>query len=300
MNNLIGAYQNGNYKVSIYEDGTKIRENDLNNLTPSFAESIDITITNKCDGLCKFCYMNCTPESPHAELLLNREKLWGSLHPYTELALNVNDLTHPQLDQFLLLLKEKKVIPNITINMRHLKSNYNKIKELIDNKLIYGIGISYDRNSFDDEMLDMIKNISNSVIHTIAGILEIKDIMKLVDNDLKLLILGYKKKGRGKSYYNKIIEFNIEMLHFVIKFIIPKFKVISFDNLALEQLNIKSLVPEEKWNEIYMGDEGQYTFFIDLVNNQFAISSLEEEMYDMNDMNVDEMFSYIQNKRKIR
>ena len=301
MNNkLIGAYQNGNYKTSIYEDGTKIRENNLDNLTPSFAESIDITITNKCDGLCEFCYMDCNPNKPHAELIKNREKLWNSLHPYTELALNVNDLTHPELDQFLLLLKEKKVIPNITINMRHLKLKYNKIKEFIDNKLVYGVGISYDRNSFDNEMIKMIKSIPNSVIHTIAGILEIEDILKLVNNDFKLLILGYKKKGRGKLFYNDKVKFNLDILRMNIKFIISKFKVMSFDNLALKQLDVKSFIPKDKWEKFYMGDEGQYTFFIDLVNNQFAISSLEEEMYDMNDMDIDEMFEYIQLKRKER
>ena len=31
MSNLIGTYKNGNYTVQIYEDGTKIRENDLDN-----------------------------------------------------------------------------------------------------------------------------------------------------------------------------------------------------------------------------------------------------------------------------
>ena len=136
-NKIIGQYQNGNYIVTIYEDGTKIRENNLEELIPSFAESIDLTITNKCDGLCGFCYMDCNPNKPHAELLLNRDNLWNSLHPYIELALNVNDMTHPELNDFLLLLKEKNVIPNITINMRHLNSNYYKILELIDKKKNY-------------------------------------------------------------------------------------------------------------------------------------------------------------------
>lgn len=38
-------YKNGNYWVSInLENGTKIRENDLDNLTPAFAENCDISI----------------------------------------------------------------------------------------------------------------------------------------------------------------------------------------------------------------------------------------------------------------
>ena len=42
-----------------------------------------------------------------------------------------------------------------------------------------------------------------------------------------------------------------------------------------------------------MGDEGDYTFFIDAVNKKFAISSLADEQYDLMD-NVDDMF------RKVR
>lgn len=40
--NLIGQYKNGNYTVSIYDDGTKIRENDLDFFEPAFPESMDI------------------------------------------------------------------------------------------------------------------------------------------------------------------------------------------------------------------------------------------------------------------
>lgn len=34
--NLIGKYQNGNYTVSLYDDGTKVRENDLDFLMQPF------------------------------------------------------------------------------------------------------------------------------------------------------------------------------------------------------------------------------------------------------------------------
>ena len=46
--NLLAKYKNGNYNVKIYDDGTKIRYNDLDNLTPEFAESNDVTITTVC------------------------------------------------------------------------------------------------------------------------------------------------------------------------------------------------------------------------------------------------------------
>lgn len=51
-------------------------------------------------------------------------------------------------------------------------------------------------------------------------------------------------------------------------------------------------VEKDRWDELYMGDEGQYTFFIDAVNQKFAVSSLSEEQYDLMD-NVDDMFRYV-------
>ena len=52
---VLGSYKNGNYNVKIFKDGTKIRFNNLDNLTPEKPESMDLKITNKCDMGCKFC-----------------------------------------------------------------------------------------------------------------------------------------------------------------------------------------------------------------------------------------------------
>lgn len=55
MARLLGRYQNGNYTVTLLDDGTKIRENDLDELIPAFAENCDVKITDRCDGGCPFC-----------------------------------------------------------------------------------------------------------------------------------------------------------------------------------------------------------------------------------------------------
>ena len=52
MKNILTTYTNGNYHVTLLNDGTKIRYNRLDNLTPAFAESIDCNITERCDGGC--------------------------------------------------------------------------------------------------------------------------------------------------------------------------------------------------------------------------------------------------------
>lgn len=60
---LLAKYKNGNYTVRLFDDGTKIRMNDLDNLTPSFAESMDVTITEKCNGGCQYCFSEDTEVS---------------------------------------------------------------------------------------------------------------------------------------------------------------------------------------------------------------------------------------------
>lgn len=55
MDRLLGEYQNGNYTVRIYKDGTKIRFNDLDTLEPDTVEAFDLKVTNKCNQGCAFC-----------------------------------------------------------------------------------------------------------------------------------------------------------------------------------------------------------------------------------------------------
>ena len=98
----LAKYHNGNYDVAIFKDGTKIRYNNLDNLTPSFAESIDCTITTKCDGGCPYCYLGCNENGEHADL---NQPFFNTLHKGQELALNGNDLTHPDLVKFLARMK---------------------------------------------------------------------------------------------------------------------------------------------------------------------------------------------------
>lgn len=289
--NIIGRYQNGNYTVTILSDGTKIRENDLDNLTPAFAENCDVKITDRCDGGCEYCYEGCTPHGKHGDLL--NPKFLETLHPYTELAINGNDLSHPDLVPFMHKMKEKKVILNMTVNQRHFEEHYGTIKKWIDDKLIYGLGISLREPT--EEFVNKVKSIPNAVIHTINGILTPEDYEVLKDNGLKILILGYKQLRRGSAYY-ALSYFNIQMLqswlYNNLKEMLNHFDVVSFDNLAIEQLDVKRLLGKEQWDEFYMGDDGKYTFYIDMVEGVFGKNSLSTERYPIMD-NIDDMFKKV-------
>jgi len=297
MNRLLGVYKNGNYTVKLLADGTKIRETEADEFIPAFAENCDVKITDKCDGGCPFCYEGCTPNGRHGKIL--NQKFLDTLHPYTEMAINGNDLTHPDLIPFLEKLREKKVIANMTVNQIHFERCQDMIRDLVDRGLIFGLGISLKNPT--EEFIELVKQYPNAVIHTINGILSPSDVEILSDNNLKMLILGYKQLRRGVDWYDTDHE-NIIVKQMWLKenleSILSKFDVVSFDNLAITQLDVHRLMSDEEWEEFYMGDDGNYTFYIDLVDEQFGKNSLATERFPVMD-SIDEMFQKIVSEKII-
>lgn len=293
MLKLLGVYKNGNYTVKVLSDGTKIRETMEDEFIPSFAENCDCKITDKCDGGCPFCYEGCTPNGKHGDIL--NYKFLDTLHPYTELAINGNDMSHPDLIPFLVKLKEKKVIANLTVNQIHFEKHQSFIRKLVDDKLIYGLGISLKEPT--EEFISLVKTYPNAVIHVINGILSASDMEKMSDNNLKILILGYKQFRRGEDWYGKDHD-NIVAKQTWLKENLDKmlshFEVISFDNLAITQLDVRRLMSDEEWNQFYMGSDSEFTFYIDMVDGTFGKNSLapDNERFVIMD-SIDNMFEKI-------
>ena len=75
-------------------------------------------------------------------------------------------------------------------------------------------------------------------------------------------------------------------------------KVVSFDCLAIEQLHIKDHLPPQVWDRFYQGEDGTMTFYIDMVNQQFAESSTApfEDRMSIGNLTVDGMFQTIKEK----
>ena len=285
-NGLLGTYINGNYTVSIYEDGTKIRENDLDCLTPDFPENIDIKITNHCDAGCLYCHENSTKEGMHGEL---NQKFIETLKPFTELAIGGgNPLDHPALLCFLRDLKNRSIIANLTVNQIHFERNYDLILQILDEKLIYGLGVSMVKGT--EKFANAVATIPNAVVHVINGVVKEADLEILFDKNLKLLILGYKYLRRGVNYHSSVVEKNKVLMYHLLPYILNRFKVVSFDNLALEQLKVEELVSEDYWNQFYMGNDGQYTMYVDLVKEEFSKSSTCEERFPLMN-NIVDMFN---------
>lgn len=293
----IVQYKNGNYTViRDLDSGTLVKMNDLDFLEADFPDSFDLKITNSCDMGCKFCHENSLPNGKHGDIM--NAKFINTLHPYTEIAIGGgNPLEHPDLIAFLKKLKHLKMIPNMTINQVHFMKNKDLIKYLIDNELIYGLGVSLV--NANESFINEVSKYPNAVIHVINGVHSVDELKKLYDKGLKLLILGYKEFRRGKDFYsNKVIESESE-LYTNLEDLIKHFKVVSFDNLALKQLNPKRLLTEEEYDRYYMGADGQTTMFIDLVKEEFSTSSTtpEDKRHKLLD-NIIDMFNIIKEENK--
>ena len=76
-------YENGNYNVYIdLDNGTKIRKNNEDCFIPNTVESMDIKLTNKCNGGCPHCHEGSTINGKHGDIL--SPSFLDKLHPYTE------------------------------------------------------------------------------------------------------------------------------------------------------------------------------------------------------------------------
>lgn len=296
---LLGRYRNGNYVTTILSDGTRIRETNDDEFIPDHAENMDIKITNCCSAACLFCHEGSTKDGKHGDIL--NEKFIDTLHEYQEVAIGGgNILEHPDLIPFLKKLKEKKVIANITVNQIHFEKEQELTKKLVDEKLIYGLGVSLVKPT--DKFINLIKQYPNAVVHVINGVLTESDEKAMENNNLKMLILGYKHLRRGNEYFEherERIEVNQNWLYENLDDITGKFKVVSFDNLAIDQLNVKRLMSDKEWDEFYQGDDGSSTYYIDMVERKFARSSTTpfDKRYDLLD-SVDDMFKVIRNEKQ--
>ena len=282
---IIAKYDNGNHRVTLFSDGTKIKETinpDDDHFTYEFPESFDLKITDYCDAGCKYCAEDSTKNGKHADIYAIKDML-DSCNTGTEIAIGGgNALEHPDLDILICKIRRNGLIPSITVNQKHLQKYVGLIKTLD----LAGIGVSLTDPSNKKDMCLIDELGSNIVIHTIAGVLTPKDYSVL--RDRKVLILGYKDIRRGHDNLSKHtaeIQANIEQLKKDLPMIAKNARAVSFDCLALKQLNPKECfgMTDEEFANIYQGDDYEMfdkdgnltvgTMFIDAVKMEIARSS---------------------------
>lgn len=298
----LAEYINGNTVVTLYEDGTKVMFTKDDDFELEFPTNMDIKITNNCPIGCTFCHENSKPGGKHAPLA--NFKFIKSLVPGTEVALGGGALTtHPQLKEILTKFKKQGVITNVTVHIQEVMKCADMLAEYQKEGLIHGIGVSMSAHEVTEQEKTELKKLNNVVFHVINGVFDIgyfSHLAKAIDKP-KLLILGYKDFRRGHQYLNKqskAIHVRQEATKKYIKEIADIFDVVSFDNLALEQLDIKNQVSKEEWEQGWQGEEGSITMYIDAVKGVFAQNSIAplDKRYKLTN-NVRNMFRKIQKER---
>lgn len=289
-------YINGGYQVEIDEQtGTK-RRTKLSNVKPIQPETFDLKVTGWCNAGCAFCHEKSTTKGLHAEIkpLLS---ITEDLLPGTEIAIGGgHPLAWPHLTQFLEVSKERGYFCNITINGLHLKKSIDILQQYQAQDLVKGIGISavttgLTKGAFNIPYNLLLKNVIGHIINKRF------DIYDLAYSQLEschydretsertyfknyldhYLILGYKSFGRGAEYEKEREEYSFEdyqkRIFSFMNFAKKNHIKLSFDNLALEQLKIKTLVPDYIWDNHYMGEDGTFSMYIDAVQQTYAKTS---------------------------
>lgn len=291
MTTIINTYQNGNASIQIQSDGTRII-NFNGELQLEYPLNIDIRVSEKCSmgfnpatntSRCAFCHESARVDGNVANFDILLNKLAG-LPAGIELAIGVNQW-NKQFEHFLQVTKDRGWIVNATVNHGHLLRDYKAINNVIQRGMIYGVGISY-RKEFPLERLSLIQS-DNVVLHVIAGIDDIEDVRQLSQTGIKkLLILGEKDFGfninkvnlesaNHKNWYRKTVT------------LLDDFEVVSFDNLALEQINFRRFITDEHWNSAY---QGEHSMYINAVSGYFAPSSRSNEKTNWDKMSLKEFF----------
>lgn len=287
-----GLFRNGNYWFSSSYDGSRARfKTEEGKCVPLYPELIDLKVTNQCDHMCPFCYMDASPDGKHADFnqlrltINNLTKEYGYTRYKRKIEFAIgggNILCYPDLEELFKLLKEKGHIINTTVKA----SDYKRITEeenftKLFSEYVNGIGVSVC-NDEDFEILTKLgvyndwntgKPHFNVTVHLIPEMLGVNKTRKYVVELRKygffyFLFLGYKTNGRGKNVNHKTFA-NDELTD-----LFYNIYCISIDTTFANRY--RSWL-EKNWNteDTVTYTEGEYSMYIDGVENVAYKSSYD-------------------------
>jgi hypothetical protein len=270
---VLASYKNGGTRVTLYEDGTKVREILDPDVPHEIPEQLDLKITDWCDAGCAWCHEGSTRRGKQGDLNKAFEIL-SALPAGAEVAIGGGDpVSHPGLEDFLVSMYEKGIVCALTVNGRHIERSMDKLTKWTKNKWLRGIGVS-----FDGTELTKWKH-PHLVHHLIAGV----DSPRALDGleGLSILVLGYKHHGRGRNFVQKRAErvLENEKAWFRELPVLAKKHRLSFDTLAVERLKPERLfLNKSDMQKRFMGYEGQYSMYVDAVSGTYGISSFSDRL----------------------
>lgn len=289
---MLFKYTNGNATVQIDEDGTRTIEYD-GALKLEYPLNMDIRVQTICPlgynpktgkAICEFCHESATTDGTECDYDALLNKL-SDLPKGIELAIGCNIFTDG-LYKFLKECYNRGYICNLTVNQLSIKKYEKMLMNAIYNNYVKGVGLSY-RSFADYNIPQFFKDYDSTVVHVIAGIDDIDEVMKL--DAKKILVLGEKDFGFNKGKVDLTSQNHRKWFMYIRK-LFDIFDVVSFDNLALDQLNIKRFLPDAEYEKFY---QGEHSFYINAVTQTFSRSSRSAETVSW-DISIPEYFKTIE------
>lgn len=299
--NVLTKYKNGNAEIELYEDGTRIILCGEDELRLDYPLNIDIRVSTACvfgfdpatnKTVCGFCHESSRVDGKECDYSVLRQKLEG-LPCGIELAIGCNELTD-ELYGFLAWCKLEGFVCNLTINQGHVKRDWFKLRRAIICGYVHGLGISY-RPKLKWSLPKEVIEYPHTVLHCIVGVDYITDILKLKDRGVrKILCLGEKDFGFNAGKVDLTGQSHKEWYWWIMK-AVNTFDVVSFDNLALEQLNMKRFFTGEHWNEFY---QGEHSMYINAVEGYYAPSSRSDKYTSWNELKMQDYYGTVHHIRQ--
>lgn len=296
---ILEDYTNGNAKIQIYDDGTRIIDFPDSGIKLEWPLNIDIRVSTRCSmgfnpktqkSICDFCHESARTDGEECDYQLLLDKLAESQLPRgIELAIGANAVT-VDLIEFLDVCKERGYICSITVNQAHVKKYANQLQYLIETNKIKGLGVSY-RSHLKFDIPQFILDYPNTVFHVIVGIDDFDDIINLSKHGVKkILLLGEKDFGFNinkvdinspshKKWHDQLIEILTGRIY----------SIISFDNLAVQQLDVKRYLSDDQWQTFY---QGEHSMYINAVMGYYADSSRSFNKENWNQVDLRTFFKY--------
>lgn len=171
---ILATYKNGNHKVIIFDDGTKIKETidpNADHFTYDFPENFDIKITDYCDAGCKYCHENSTVNGKHGNLRA-LEPMIKSLQAGTECAcLSGKTIVHtPNGSKHIEDLSIGDEIYNSANKISKIKNITKTNKKMFKLKLKRGFSVlcSDDHPFMVNNQEIQAKNLYNKIIDSVS------------------------------------------------------------------------------------------------------------------------------------
>lgn len=265
---------NGNYLLKIYDNNIRVRETEDDILRPEYPEIYNIVINEfNVYGYLKYADIS-NYEFIKDILLFSNINIYG-----------YDILIHPQLEEFINILKEKKCYIKLYINQDILTQS--KIKRMNDlyenNKEIKEIHINV--NNINKPLLSILDKYNYLYIDIMSHDFSFNKIKKL--KDYNLIIKSCDNKfiiNKSKIYHKKEMLKNID-------YIINNFKLVKFDNNGLIYFKLKDYL---KKDNIKLVNNNSFTITFDLINNVYHKTFNSNIKYPINN-NLKNMFEILKN-----